>query len=52
VPLVPEICEGSDLGLPIVAAFPKSPASQAFREIASRLAASVSVQKLAETGHK
>ena len=52
VPLMPEICEGSDLGLPVVASFPESPASKAFREIASQLAASVSVQKFAETGHK
>jgi ATP-binding protein involved in chromosome partitioning len=52
VPLVPEICEGSDLGLPVVAAFPESPASEAFREIASQLAASVSIQKFAETRHK
>jgi MinD-like ATPase involved in chromosome partitioning or flagellar assembly len=49
---VPEICEGSDLGLPVVAAFPESPASEAFREIASQLAASVSIQKFAETRHK
>jgi len=38
--------------LPIVAAFPKSPASEAFKAIASQLAASVSVKKFTETGHK
>lgn len=52
VPLEPEICEGSDLGLPIVATSPESPASKAFQAIASQVAASISVQKFRETRHK
>ncbi len=48
VPLSPEVCEGGDLGLPIVAAFPNSPAAYAFQKIASQLAASLSVQSYSE----
>ncbi len=54
VPLLPEVCEGSDLGQPVVLAFPDSPATHAFRQIAAQLAAAVSVQvaKMTEKGHK
>ncbi len=44
IPLLPEVCEGSDLGSPVVAAFPNSPAAEAFRKIATQLAASISVK--------
>lgn len=46
VPIVPEICEGSDLGRPVIATHPDSPAAQAFMSIASQLAASVSIHNL------
>jgi len=52
VPLSPEVCEGSDLGLPIVAAFPNSPAAEAFQKIASQLAAAVSVKSRSEIAGK
>lgn len=48
VPLSPEVCEGSDLGLPIVAAFPNSPVAEAFQKIAAQLAATVSVKSFSE----
>lgn len=48
IPLSPEVCEGSDLGLPIVAAFPNSPVAEAFQKIAAQLAATVSVKILSE----
>ncbi len=38
IPLDPAIREGSDAGAPIVATHPDSPASRAFRQVASRLA--------------
>ncbi len=44
VPLLPEVCEGGDFGMPVVVADPDSPAAQAFRHIAEQLAAAVSVQ--------
>jgi ATP-binding protein involved in chromosome partitioning len=43
VPLDPEICEGGDLGTPIVIANPESPQSEAFRGIAGEVAARLSV---------
>ncbi|MCS7192356.1 MAG: Mrp/NBP35 family ATP-binding protein [Armatimonadetes bacterium] len=52
IPLMPEVCEGSDLGLPVVAALPNSLASKAFGKVASQLAASVSVQKHLEIAEK
>ncbi|MGQ9462529.1 MAG: Mrp/NBP35 family ATP-binding protein [Candidatus Fervidibacter sp.] len=52
IPLVPEVCEGSDLGLPIVVSAPNSPASEAFLSIASQLAASISTRKFQEIEHK
>ncbi len=45
VPLSPEVCEGSDLGLPIVAVFPNSPVAEAFQKIATQLAATISVKR-------
>ncbi len=43
VPLDPEVREGSDSGTPIVVSHPDSPAAQAFRELARKIAASISV---------
>ncbi|MCS7186997.1 MAG: Mrp/NBP35 family ATP-binding protein [Armatimonadota bacterium] len=48
IPLSPEVCEGGDLGLPIVASFPNSPAAEAFQKIAKQLAATVSVKSYSE----
>jgi ATP-binding protein involved in chromosome partitioning len=48
VPLLPEVCEGSDLGYPIAAAQPDSPAARAFANIAAQLAAAVSVRNLSQ----
>ncbi len=53
VPLSPEVCEGSDLGLPIVAEFPNSPAAEAFQKIATQLASILSVKSHSEiSGNK
>ena len=46
IPLDPAIRAGGDVGRPILVVDPDSPLSQAFREIASRLAARVSVLDL------
>lgn len=48
VPLSPEVCEGSDLGLPIVASFPNSPVAEAFQKIATQLASAVSIKSHSE----
>jgi ATP-binding protein involved in chromosome partitioning len=48
VPLVPEVCEGGDLGRPVVAAYPDSPVALAFTEIAAQLAAAISVRNLTQ----
>lgn len=52
VPLLPEICEGGDLGLPVVGALPESSAAEAFRKVAAQLAAAVSIQRHAEIAKK
>jgi ATP-binding protein involved in chromosome partitioning len=49
IPLEPEIRIGGDEGDPIVIRDPDSAAAQAIREIARKVAASVSVQNLATT---
>ncbi len=43
IPLDPEICEGGDLGKPIVVANPESPQSEALRAVAGEVAARLSV---------
>ncbi|NPA91229.1 MAG: Mrp/NBP35 family ATP-binding protein [Chloroflexi bacterium] len=43
VPLDPTVREGSDSGVPVVVSHPDSPTAQAFRELARKVAASVSV---------
>lgn len=42
IPIDPAIRAGGDIGMPIVAAQPGSPTTQAFKEIAAKLAATVS----------
>jgi ATP-binding protein involved in chromosome partitioning len=46
VPLNVSLREGGDLGKPIVAANPNSPVAQAFRQIAEKVAAQVSIANL------
>ncbi len=50
VPLEPTVREGGDEGQPIVVRDPSSPAAQAIREIAQKIAAAVSVQHLGPAG--
>ncbi len=45
VPLLPAIRETSDLGRPVVATAPSSPAAEAFRDIAARAAAALEESK-------
>jgi ATP-binding protein involved in chromosome partitioning len=47
IPLNPRLREGSDSGVPVVSADPDSAESQAFMEIAKRVAARASVQRFA-----
>ena len=47
VPLDPAIREGGDIGEPIVASNPDSPAAKAFTEIAKQVAAKISIHALA-----
>jgi ATP-binding protein involved in chromosome partitioning len=47
IPLNPRLREGSDSGVPVVSADPDSAESQAFMEIARRVAARASVQRFA-----
>jgi len=44
IPLVPEIAEGGDLGMPVVVTAPDSPAAHAFMAVARQLAAAISIQ--------
>jgi ATP-binding protein involved in chromosome partitioning len=46
VPIDTRVRSGGDEGQPIVAAFPDSPAAQALREVAGKVAAQVSIQAL------
>jgi ATP-binding protein involved in chromosome partitioning len=46
VPLEPAVCMGGDEGNPIVVREPESPAAQAIRAMAQKVAAAVSVQNL------
>jgi len=46
IPLAPEICESGDAGAPIVHSQPNHPASKAFVEAASKLAAQISIRNL------
>jgi len=46
IPLDPEICLTGDQGTPLVVTHPQSPSAQAFREIASAVAAQVSIVNL------
>jgi ATP-binding protein involved in chromosome partitioning len=46
VPIDTRVRSGGDEGTPIVAAAPDSPAAQAFSDVASRVAAQVSVQNM------
>jgi ATP-binding protein involved in chromosome partitioning len=46
IPLHPDICDAGDKGAPIVVAVPDSPQAQAFRDIAQKVAARVSLAAL------
>jgi ATP-binding protein involved in chromosome partitioning len=43
IPIVPEVAEGGDTGIPIVERSPDSPAAQSYRRIAGTVAAALSV---------
>jgi ATP-binding protein involved in chromosome partitioning len=46
IPLHPDICDAGDKGAPIVVAVPDSPQARAFRDIAQKVAAKVSLASL------
>jgi ATP-binding protein involved in chromosome partitioning len=46
VPIDTRVRSGGDLGEPVVAAAPDSPAAQAFREVAGKVAAQISIQAM------
>ncbi len=48
IPIVGEICEGGDLGKPITLNDPNSPASQAYIELAGKVAAQISINQAKE----
>src|SRR3989442_10756510 len=50
VPIDPAIRVGGDMGLPLVVANPDSPQAKAFMDIASRIAARISVLTAAASG--
>lgn len=52
VPINPEIREGGDQGIPILRSNPKSSEAEAFRQIASQVAARISVLTLGPTGKR
>jgi ATP-binding protein involved in chromosome partitioning len=52
VPLNPEIRQGGDEGVPILRANPESPEAQAFRDIAAKVAAQISIVTLGPTGKR
>lgn len=52
VPINPKIREGGDQGIPILRSNPKSQEAEAFRQIASQVAARISVLTLGPTGKR
>jgi ATP-binding protein involved in chromosome partitioning len=46
IPMDPQVAEGGDSGQPIVAAAPDKPAAKAFDELATKVAAQVSIQNM------
>ena len=48
IPLIPEVVEGGDSGLPIVLSDPDSPATKAYRGLAGQVAAQLSINHAKE----
>ena len=48
VPLVPEVVEGGDSGVPIILSDPESPASKAYKSLAGQVAAQLSINQAKE----
>jgi ATP-binding protein involved in chromosome partitioning len=51
VPIVTEVAEGGDSGVPIVMSNPESPASKAYKDLAGKVAAQLSINQ-ANSGEK
>ena len=51
VPIIEEVAEGGDSGIPVVMANPESLASQAYKELAGKVAAQLSINQ-ANSGEK
>jgi ATP-binding protein involved in chromosome partitioning len=51
IPIIEEIAEGGDSGIPVVIADPGSPASMAYKELAGKVAAQLSINQ-ANSGEK
>ncbi|MDE0848239.1 MAG: Mrp/NBP35 family ATP-binding protein, partial [Nitrospinaceae bacterium] len=51
VPIIEEVVEGGDSGIPVVMAHPESPASQAYKALAGQVAAQLSINQ-ANSGEK
>ena len=51
VPIIPEVAEGGDSGIPIVMSNPESPASMAYKALAGQVAAQLSINQ-ANSGEK
>jgi ATP-binding protein involved in chromosome partitioning len=49
LPLIPEVCEGGDRGVPVVVASPESAAGVAYRALAQQTAARLSTMAMAES---
>jgi ATP-binding protein involved in chromosome partitioning len=45
VPIIPDVVEGGDSGIPIVMGDPESPASKAYKELAGKVAAQLSINQ-------
>jgi ATP-binding protein involved in chromosome partitioning len=48
IPIITEVAEGGDSGVPIIMSNPESPASVAYKQLAGKVAAQLSIQQLKE----
>lgn len=48
IPIITEVAEGGDSGVPIIMSNPESPASIAYKQLAGKVAAQLSIQQLKE----
>jgi len=48
IPIIPEVAEGGDSGVPIIMSHPESPASLAYKQLAGKVAAQLSIHQAKE----